>query len=69
MEIQIGDVVRLRKKHPCGGDRWQVLSPGVDVKVKCLTCQRLVLLERGVFERSVKGAILRGGASASPTAG
>jgi len=67
MEIQIGDVVRLRKKHPCGGDQWQVLSLGVDVKIKCLTCQRQVLLDREVFERRVRGTVLRGGASAKPT--
>ncbi|MBM3153852.1 MAG: DUF951 domain-containing protein [Chloroflexi bacterium] len=68
MEIRIGDIVRLRKKHPCGGDQWQVLSFGVDVKIKCFTCQRLVLLDRGVFERRVKDAVLRGDASASPAA-
>jgi hypothetical protein len=66
MEIQIGDVIRLRKKHPCGGDQWQVLSLGVDVKLKCLTCQRLVLLERSIFERGVRGTVLRDDASAKP---
>ena len=54
MEVHSGDVVRIRKRHPCGGDQWQVMSTGVDVKIMCLTCQRRVLLERSVFERSVR---------------
>jgi hypothetical protein len=59
MEINSGDVVRLRKKHPCGGDQWQVVSSGVDVKIVCLTCKRRLLLERSVFERSFKTFISR----------
>jgi hypothetical protein len=54
MEIRLGDIVRLRKKHPCGGDEWQVVRLGADIRVKCLKCQRQVLLERGTFERRVK---------------
>lgn len=60
MDINLGDVVRLRKKHPCGGDEWQVLKLGVDIRVKCLKCQRQVLLERATFERRVKAFISRG---------
>ena len=54
MDIRLGDVVRLRKKHPCGGDEWQVVKLGADVRIRCLGCQRQVLLERGVFERRIK---------------
>jgi hypothetical protein len=60
MEIELGDVVRLRKKHPCGGDEWQVVRLGVDIRIKCLKCQRQVLLERGVFERRLKALVSRG---------
>lgn len=56
MDIELGDVVRLRKKHPCGNDEWEVVRLGADVRIKCLGCQRQVLLERGVFERRVKAA-------------
>lgn len=59
MEIELGDVVRLRKKHPCGGDEWQVLRLGADIRVKCLKCQRQVLLERRAFERQMKAFISR----------
>jgi hypothetical protein len=54
MEIEVNDIVRLRKKHPCGGDEWQVVKLGIDVRIKCLKCQKLVLLERGVLERRMK---------------
>lgn len=57
MDIELGDVVRLRKKHPCGNDEWEVVRLGADVRIKCLGCQRQVLLERGVFERRVKAAV------------
>jgi hypothetical protein len=54
MDIEVGDVVRLRKKHPCGGDEWKVVKLGVDIRIKCLKCQRLVLLERGILEHRIK---------------
>lgn len=60
MEIRLDDKVRLRKKHPCGGDEWQVVRLGADIGIQCLKCQRRVLLERAVFERRVKEFITRG---------
>jgi len=54
VEIKVGDIVRLRKAHPCGSDEWEVVRVGADIGLKCLKCQRRVLLERGVFERRVK---------------
>jgi hypothetical protein len=60
MEIKLGDVVRLKKKHPCGSDQWRVVRLGADIGIKCLGCQRRVLLERAVFERRVKEFVSRG---------
>jgi hypothetical protein len=60
MEIRPGDVVRLKKKHPCGNDEWQVVRVGADIRIRCLKCQRYVLLERPVFERRVKALVSRG---------
>jgi len=60
MEIKLGDVVRLKKKHPCGSYEWRVVRLGADIGIKCLQCQRRVLLERSVFERRVKTFISRG---------
>ncbi|MFC1892899.1 DUF951 domain-containing protein [Chloroflexota bacterium] len=60
MEIGLGDVVRLRKKHPCGGDEWEVVRIGADIRIRCLKCQRYVLLARSTFERRVKAFVSRG---------
>ena len=60
MEIRLGDVVRLKKKHPCGGYQWQVVRLGADIGVKCLQCQRRVLLPRSTFERRIKAFVSRG---------
>ncbi|MEE9400278.1 MAG: DUF951 domain-containing protein [Dehalococcoidales bacterium] len=60
IEIKLGDVVHLKKKHPCGGYEWQVVRLGADIRIKCLKCQHRVLLERSVFERRVKNVISRG---------
>lgn len=57
LEIQIGDVVQMRKTHPCGGDQWQVYRVGADVGIKCLTCGRRVMLTRREFEKGVKKKI------------
>jgi hypothetical protein len=54
IEINLGDIVRLRKPHPCGSYEWEVVRVGADIGLKCLKCQRRVLLEREVFERRVK---------------
>ena len=54
IEVNLGDVVRLRKAHPCGSYEWEVVRVGADIGLKCLKCQRRVLLERDVFGRRVK---------------
>ena len=57
MEIRVGDVVQLKKKHPCGSDQWQVIRVGIDIGLKCQKCNRRAFLERGVFERRVKAIL------------
>ncbi|MFA5055170.1 MAG: DUF951 domain-containing protein [Dehalococcoidia bacterium] len=60
MEVNIGDVVRFSKAHPCGGDRWLVVRTGVDIGIKCEKCGRRVMMERPEFERRVKEVVSRG---------
>lgn len=59
-EIRLGDIVRLKKKHPCGGYQWQVVRLGADIGIICLKCQRRVLLSRPIFERRITAFISRG---------
>jgi hypothetical protein len=60
MEINIGDVVRLKKKHPCGGEEWRVTRVGADIGIKCLECGRRVMLERAIYERRVRAVLSKG---------
>ena len=57
METRVGDIVRLKKRHACGANEWQVVRVGADIGIRCQRCHRRVLLERGVFERRVRGSI------------
>ena len=53
-EYQVGDVVRMKKGHPCGANTWQVIRIGADFRIKCLQCGRSVMLPRKRFESRVK---------------
>ena len=59
MEWKVGDVVTLRKVHPCGGYRWEVYRVGADIGIRCATCGRRVMLERRALEKrlSRSGAV------------
>ena len=63
LEIRLGDIVRLRKPHPCGGFEWEVVRLGADIGIRCRGCGRRVLLERRQFEKQVKTFIQRGKAN------
>ncbi|NLJ23868.1 MAG: DUF951 domain-containing protein [Firmicutes bacterium] len=56
----LGDIVRMRKPHACGGDEWEVLRIGMDFRIKCLRCDRVVMLSRRKFERAVKEVLREG---------
>ncbi|WP_423226773.1 DUF951 domain-containing protein [Candidatus Amarolinea aalborgensis] len=62
LELYLGDVVRLRKPHPCGGYDWEVVRLGADIGIRCLTCQHKVLLERRDLERRLKTFVKRAAA-------
>ncbi|HOV80136.1 MAG TPA: DUF951 domain-containing protein [Bacillota bacterium] len=56
-KYSVGDVVKTRKSHPCGGDLWEVMRTGVDFRIKCLRCGRVLMLPRPKFEKSVKSLV------------
>ena len=62
----VGDVVRLKKPHPCGGLDWTVVRLGADIGVKCLRCGRRVLLPRRELERRLRLFLERGPAGNGP---
>jgi hypothetical protein len=61
IDIKPGDIVRLRKAHPCGSYEWEVVRVGADIGLKCLKCQRRVLLSRDVFRRGLKEFVPKSG--------
>lgn len=60
LELLLGDVVRLRRTHPCGGSEWLVDRLGADIGLRCRTCGRHVLLERRTLEQRLAGFVSRG---------
>lgn len=59
-DVRLGDVIQTRKPHPCGGDTWTVIRTGADIKIKCATCGRIVMLDREVYFKRRKKLIQPG---------
>lgn len=64
LPLVIGDVVRLRKPHPCGSDEWTVTRLGADIGINCNGCNRRVLLPRRDLEQRIRAFVSRGPAFA-----
>ena len=54
MNIQVKDILTMKKEHPCGSNRWEVLRIGADFKLKCLGCGHEIMNSRSKVERFVK---------------
>ena len=60
MEFEVGQVVRLKKPHPCGTNQWEILRVGMDFRLKCQGCDHLVMVTRKLVEKNFKGFIEEG---------
>ena len=60
-EVEVNDLVRLRRPHPCGSYEWRVVRIGADIGLKCQVCGRKILLDRSSFNKRVKTVIRRSG--------
>jgi hypothetical protein len=58
-QVEVGDVVRLRKEHPCGSFDWKVVRIGADIGLVCVGCERKILLTRADFEKRFKNYLIR----------
>lgn len=65
-EIRLGDVVQTRKKHPCGASEWTVIRTGVDIKIRCSGCDRIVMMDRETFLKRRKKTLIHGPDPAQP---
>lgn len=54
MNIEVGDILVMKKAHPCGCNRWQVLRVGADFRMKCLGCGHQVMIKRTLAEKNTK---------------
>lgn len=54
MDISVGDILTMKKPHPCGNKEFEVLRIGADLKIKCLSCGREVMAARSKIEKNIK---------------
>lgn len=54
MDIQVGDVLVMKKQHPCGSGEWKTLRVGMDFKLRCLGCGREMMIPRSKAEKAIK---------------
>lgn len=55
MDIELNDIIKMKKPHPCGSLEWEVLRAGADFRLKCMGCGHQVMLKRTLVEKNVKG--------------
>lgn len=67
--VRLGDVVKLKKPHPCGVNEWEIVRLGADIGLRCRGCDRRVLLERYEFDRRFRGFLERGAETPAPRPG
>lgn len=63
--FQLGDIVQMKKPHPCGTNEMEVIRMGMDIRIKCVKCKHSILLPRAKFEKSMK-KVLRSAAGNAP---
>lgn len=57
MDVQVGDVLKMKKSHPCGNNLFDVLRVGMDFKIRCTKCGREVMVPRAKAEKNIKELI------------
>ena len=67
MDIKVGDILTLKKNHPCGSNKWRMLRVGADFKLKCIGCDHEIMAPRSRIEKSVKGIERPDQADEAPT--
>ena len=60
MDVQVGDILEMKKPHPCGSTQWEILRVGMDIKLKCLGCGHELMIPRSKAEKSIKKILSSG---------
>lgn len=53
-DYEVGDIVKLKKQHPCGSQEWEILRVGADFRLKCMGCEHQVMLSRRLVEKNTR---------------
>jgi len=57
MDFQVGEIIKMKKPHPCGDNRWEILRTGMDFRLRCCGCGRQVMVKRKVVEKGFRGYV------------
>lgn len=57
MDFQVGEVIKMKKAHPCGTNEWKILRTGIDFRLECLGCGRQVMVTRKLVEKNFRGKL------------
>lgn len=55
LDYEVGDVVKLKKPHPCGSSEWEILRVGADFRLKCVGCGHQIMVARKLVEKNTRG--------------
>lgn len=61
LNYEVGDIVKLKKQHPCGSREWEILRVGADFRLKCMGCAHQVMVSRKLVEKNTRGLKARDG--------
>lgn len=59
IDLKVGDIVELKKQHACGCKEFEITRVGMDIKIKCTQCSRLIMLDRPTLEKRIKKILNR----------
>lgn len=54
MDLNVGEIIRLKKPHPCGSNEWEILRTGMDFRLKCMGCGHQIMISRKLVEKNIK---------------
>lgn len=57
LDYKLGSIVIMKKQHPCGTNKWEITRVGADIKIKCLECNRSIMLPRMEFNKKLKKVV------------
>lgn len=54
MDLNVGEIIKLKKQHPCGSSEWEILRTGMDFRLKCMGCEHQIMIPRKQVEKSIR---------------